>query len=167
VACLVTGYCARRLPVPVYGMSWEYRVSLIDAVIQLHSAGVQHNELIGGSILVDDNGRPIIVDFDLATIHECEQEMDVIFDDVEPDKDDFGCDEVHNICNLVRAWKPGHIRYLKTYRPLILDPEVLANKAPDWVSPEVALVEARRAISDYEKYLERRDACDWTVSYYY
>lgn len=90
VACIITSYCGERPSVPVYGMSWDFKALLIDAVGKIHCTGVQHNDLLERNIVIDDKSRLFIIDFDYAENREC----------------DFGCDELYAICRLAGIWMP-------------------------------------------------------------
>ncbi|KAI0948755.1 hypothetical protein AcV7_009412 [Taiwanofungus camphoratus] len=59
-------------------------------------------------------------------------------------------------------WTPRVIRYLQSYVPIEYAEtlELLASTAPDYVSPEEALVRAEQAVIKHNALLARRLACD-------
>ncbi|KAI0933452.1 hypothetical protein AcV5_005593 [Taiwanofungus camphoratus] len=162
-ACLVTQYSGERLPRPLIAMDWDFKCTVIEALIHLHVAGVKHNDFVQRNVLIDDEGTPFIIDFELAEPHECGQRMTIEVHAQEPHPNDFGCQELHNACCLTEMWTPRVIRYLQCYVPIEYAecPELLASTAPNYISPEDALVMAEYALIKHSERLAQRMACDW------
>ncbi|OBZ72963.1 hypothetical protein A0H81_07220 [Grifola frondosa] len=129
-SCLVTEYCGEMMKCPLFGMDWEFKQKVIQALVDIHWAGVKHNDFSERNIVVNSDNQPFIIDFDHAEPHECGLTMSIEFHTQEPDPDELGCLELYKVTNNSGAWFPRYIRYMHADVPVAwaLDgPERLAN----------------------------------------
>ena len=83
-------------------------MDVMDAVSQLHLAGVAHNDLSSGNVLLlpTPNGRkPRIADFDHAEKHICRRQLEIIEGAPAPPRSLFGCPELWEFANKLGIWR--------------------------------------------------------------
>lgn len=91
----------------------------MDAFVQIHDAGVKHCDVAERNVLVDDDGRVSIIDFEDAEEMECERIYSVpAAGDIGPNEEVFGCEELYELGYSLGIWKPCEypLRLLTTYR---------------------------------------------------
>ena len=54
----------------------------------------------------DEDVRVSVIDFEDATEHECEQDLPIKMYTYPPNKYEFGCEELYNICMGFHVWTP-------------------------------------------------------------
>lgn len=80
----------------------------MDAFVQIHDAGVKHRDVAERNVLVTDDGRVFIIDFEDAFKMRCRRTYSIpAVGDIGPNKKVFGCDELHDIGYALGLWKPG------------------------------------------------------------
>ena len=82
------------------------RVRVISAFVEIHNAGVAHNDVSERNVL-DRDGIPLVIDFEDATEEECERKMDVGVNNIRPHPQKFGCRELFALADELGLWKPG------------------------------------------------------------
>lgn len=83
-------------------------ITIAEAVLRIHAAGVQHNDLRLANILISaDKSEVRIVDFDDASEHTCARAMPVILYAWKPTIADFGCREIHDFVKDLGIWTLG------------------------------------------------------------
>ncbi|GJE90082.1 serine/threonine protein kinase [Phanerochaete sordida] len=111
------------------------RITIIEAVLRIHAAGVKHNDLRFPNILIsEDKSEVRIVDFDNASEHTCPRSMPVILYAWEPTLADFGCREIHDFVSDLEIWTSATVRYLGRLHSVHLSPtaeEMFKSAQPD------------------------------------
>lgn len=97
---------------------YMYRLDIVDHLLELHERGIQHGDFAEHNIVIDEDGKPFIVDFEHAETHECERTEDIIEGAIAPDKWDFGCYEIFDFCYDHRIWRTGTIYRCSVCRAL-------------------------------------------------
>lgn len=83
------------------------RLDVAEHILELREHGVQHGDLAERNIVVNQEGRPFIIEFEHATAHTCKRTMNVDEGVVCPDKLDFGCCEIYDFYFENGIWHPG------------------------------------------------------------
>ena len=110
------------------------RINIIEAVGSIHDAGVQHNDIKPDNILVSDADKIRIVDFDMATPHQCKGDLPVNLYAYEPFEDEFGCYELFEIVQEFGLWTPSkHNPSLFSCRPSLIRHTSYASIHGTWV----------------------------------
>ncbi|GJE90084.1 hypothetical protein PsYK624_062070 [Phanerochaete sordida] len=100
-------------PTTLKRVPMSLRITIAEAVLRIHAAGVQHNDLRLPNILISPDKREVrIVDFDNASQHDCPRAMPVILYAWEPTLAEFGCSELHDFISNLGIWTLDTIRYL-------------------------------------------------------
>jgi len=157
-ACLMTLYCGPTLDKDISYTSWDFRTRVVRALAEIHEYGVEHGDFRESNIVVGSDGKPYIIDFDRAKVHQCPRSIPIKPRGIEPAIADFDCKELWWACYNAEIWRPRKIRYLHQYWPVqnIGSVEELANFAPKGVSRQEALEKAVLAIDAYLKEVDRR-----------
>ncbi|OBZ74834.1 hypothetical protein A0H81_05260 [Grifola frondosa] len=133
-ACLVLDYIRESLSRCLWTMNAEFRHAALKTLRLIHHAGVQHNDLVERNIIVDENYRPFIIDFEIAgdINDKCGQVIPVIFNAKEPTCEEFGCEEMHDSCLIADVWQLRHVQFMHRYVPAewATTPDELAMRAP-------------------------------------
>ena len=87
------------------------RFDVVDAMCQIHRAGIRCNDFAEYNVL-NRNGVPIIIDFEDATEEVCQCKMEIIEDAFTPHPPDFNCKELFDVCQELEIWKPCTYLYL-------------------------------------------------------
>ncbi|KAH9941944.1 hypothetical protein B0H21DRAFT_752204 [Amylocystis lapponica] len=159
-SCLVLQYCGVPYDGDMMEASWTFKFGIVDCLLDIHTNGVQHNDIAECNIVVRENGLPCIIDFDCAIELRCDLSMNIIFHDVKPRLSEFGCKELHDVGCTLSVWKPNTVHYM-TFN---IDakwadtPELLATQAPEGAPLEEALRHARWTIERRRKFLAWRDS---------
>ncbi|TFY80851.1 hypothetical protein EWM64_g3168, partial [Hericium alpestre] len=103
-SCLVLSYCGVRIEGELEDLDVPFKKLLVHAAIDLHNADIVHGNLTEDNVL-NNNGRPVIIDFKDATEAECKAGV-VKFGAVEPDEFDFPCEELLDFFGFLKIWKP-------------------------------------------------------------
>ncbi|GJE90087.1 hypothetical protein PsYK624_062100 [Phanerochaete sordida] len=134
------------------------RITIAEAVLRIHAAGVQHNDLRLANILISaDKSEVRIVDFDDASEHPCARAMPVILYAWKPTIADFGCREIHDFVKDLGIWTLATVRYLGQLHSVHLSStaeKMLKHAKPDIPNePEDHLL--ARADTLLQKYAKR------------
>ncbi|KDQ19087.1 hypothetical protein BOTBODRAFT_103494 [Botryobasidium botryosum FD-172 SS1] len=107
-ACIVIDYCGVPLKVTLDRVNRDDLKKVVDAVVAIHKAGVIHNDLYERNIVFLD-GRPFIINFELAIPHKCSAPR-IFIGGPQPNDYDFGCDELYILCSdeMANLWSPGN-----------------------------------------------------------
>ncbi|GBE89702.1 hypothetical protein SCP_1700260 [Sparassis crispa] len=163
-ACLLLEYCGEELTRKLRYTSWDFRRQVLDSLLEIHRRGVVHNDVRERNIVINKEGRPIIVDFDISDSknHDCPVKLPIQFDVPEPDRFHFGCDELHWAGQLADVWLPTTFLFLGRRVPIKYtdSPELLAKVAPSGTSPEEALERAHVYYQMFRTALEKRKRCE-------
>ncbi|EKM59914.1 uncharacterized protein PHACADRAFT_181850 [Phanerochaete carnosa HHB-10118-sp] len=88
----------------------KLRIAIVEAVLRIHAAGVQHNDLCESNILISADGREArLVDFDHATKHRCMRRMRITLYSYPPLEADVQCEEVYEIASIMDIWPPRYV----------------------------------------------------------
>ncbi|GBE89721.1 hypothetical protein SCP_1700450 [Sparassis crispa] len=160
-ACLVLQDCGERLYKEFFATSWTFRYDLIIAMSKIHNAGVAHRDFAPRNIVVSNDNKPFIIDFDRAKKHDCYAATDIIFNTPEPREMRDQCQELWLACKSVDVWKPRSLRYMGYFVPLEYadTPEMLATRAPEGTPEEEALKQARLSIAIHKERMRLRAHC--------
>ncbi|KAJ3559585.1 hypothetical protein NM688_g249 [Phlebia brevispora] len=99
-------------------VSYELCVKAIEILMAIHERGLQHNDFCGRNVVVDSLENPqrvVVIDFELATPHECRRKLDIALYQFPPDYDDFGCRELHQAATISRIWTPTAVHVFGGY----------------------------------------------------
>lgn len=80
--------------------------AIINLVDRLHQHGLSHGDLSERNILVRD-GCPTLVDLEKVQPHNCDRKMLVRAGAIEPEVDEFGCEELHDVVRQMGFWAPS------------------------------------------------------------
>ena len=100
-------YLCETMPIP----QRVCRFDVVDAMCQIHRAGIRYNDFAEYNVL-NRNGVPIIIDFEDATEEVCQCKMEIIEDAFTPHPPDFNCKELFDVCQELEIWKPCTYLYL-------------------------------------------------------
>ncbi|OBZ74796.1 hypothetical protein A0H81_05244 [Grifola frondosa] len=162
--CLVLDYIGKPLTRCLFTMNFQFRFSVIQALVTIHSLGVKHGDFSENSIVVDENYRPYIIDFEWAEQHVCQKSMPIVFNAEEPEWKEFNCDELHDACTEAQAWLPRTVDYLRQKVPVkfAYSAKELVKHAPKSYSYEAAYRAALRVVHDLQEWYDERaffDGC--------
>ncbi|KAJ6625357.1 hypothetical protein B0H10DRAFT_2003130 [Mycena sp. CBHHK59/15] len=104
VSCLVTQYCGSPLERDLYHTDHAFKVELLKTVDLLHRRGINHGDLSERNIL-NDNGRPVLVDLEDVSPHTCDLHLRVVQGALAPQIEEFGCAELHDLILNMGFWK--------------------------------------------------------------
>lgn len=83
------------------------RLKIMDAFVQIHDAGVKHCDVAERNVLVNDNGRVSVIDFEDAIKMRCQRTYRVpAAGDIGPNPKVFGCEELCDLGFTLDIWKP-------------------------------------------------------------
>ena len=68
--------------------------------------GLEHGDIRPDNV-INRNGYPVFIDFELTKPHKCGRKMSLEFGPIEPETEDFGCDELFNMMLSIGAWNRG------------------------------------------------------------
>ncbi|KAL6301408.1 kinase-like domain-containing protein [Sparassis latifolia] len=114
-ACLVTEYCGNTLETSFDCIDTQLRIDIIEALAKIHAAGVQHGDIREYNVVLYQNRQPTIIDFDRAEKHQCLCPRPILFDVTEPYRNEFGCNELYQICLDCDVWTPNMVRCSSGY----------------------------------------------------
>lgn len=86
------------------------REAIVSSLKAIHDAGVQHNHLDEYNVVINERGRPFIIDFEHAEEHACGRKMDIVVNALRPAPSQFGCTELWNVIDDMGLWKPCELR---------------------------------------------------------
>ncbi|TFY83793.1 hypothetical protein EWM64_g212 [Hericium alpestre] len=146
-SCLVLSYCGVRIEGELEDLDTSFKTLLVEAVIDLHNADVVHGNLLEDINILNNGGRPVIIDFKDATEEKCQAGV-VQIGALQPDEFDFPCEELLDFLTVLKIWKPRNFIYIGSVQHISMmqDPRKLAATAPDWWPWEAAMQEAYRVI---------------------
>ncbi|GJE90081.1 serine/threonine protein kinase [Phanerochaete sordida] len=156
VRCIITEEWGTSMAT-VKHIPMELRITIAEAALRIHAAGVQHNDLRLTNILISsDNSEVRITDFDNAGEHDCGRAMPVILYSWEPTLADFGCQEIHDFMCYFGLWTPDDVFYLHRWHSIHLSStaeEMLENAKPDVPGEpeEQLLAKADAVLKQYTK----------------
>ncbi|THH16001.1 hypothetical protein EW146_g4580 [Bondarzewia mesenterica] len=111
VGVLVLSYCGKRVERMFSAWDPKFKSDLIDVFLEIHLAGVSHNDVAERNVL-DWNGKPIVIDFEESSDEECGLKMPIEEGALKPEAAEFNCTELHELCTDLRIWKPSPARLL-------------------------------------------------------
>lgn len=79
---------------------------MVDTVIRLHEAGVEHNDITEDNVIFYKN-RWFLIDFEDADEHKCGGRMVIKEGDIAPPETVFGCSELWNLAMDLGVWRTG------------------------------------------------------------
>lgn len=80
----------------------------MNAFVQIHKAGVYHGDVAERNVLISEEGRVSVIDFEDALELECERRLPIPYlGDLGPNDKEFGCPELCELGWAMRMWKPG------------------------------------------------------------
>lgn len=86
---------------------YQCRLKILDAFVQIHDAGVKHRDVTEENVLINDEGRVSIIDFEGATKMRCRRIYSVPAPgDIGPNKKVWGCQELYDLGYALEIWKP-------------------------------------------------------------
>ncbi|KAI0800076.1 hypothetical protein C8Q74DRAFT_1190409 [Fomes fomentarius] len=108
-AVLVMDDCGNRMSESLRCQPLATRVHVVEALLAIHQAGIQHNDLAERNIVLSSRtGQqriPFIVDFGDATEHVCPVDRNQVqLDHPAPNRIEFGCDEMWEVCEETDTW---------------------------------------------------------------
>ncbi|KAI0683808.1 hypothetical protein C8T65DRAFT_702480 [Cerioporus squamosus] len=120
---LVLQYCSVPLSSWLKYYSRDIRFQAVNALLDIHKAGVQHNDFVERNLVVskdvDGNLHVRVVDFGNACDHTCQVQCDVIkLYDMEPRQVDFDCGELYNVCLEAEVWRDRSVYCFGRYIPV-------------------------------------------------
>lgn len=83
------------------------RFDFIMCVMDIHTNGVQHNDIAERNVVVRADGRPCLIDFDCASEHRCDCKATIELHAKEPPIWEVGCKELHHVGHMLVVWKPS------------------------------------------------------------
>lgn len=79
----------------------------MSAFDQIHQAGVEHDDVAERNVLVNEQGRVSVIDFEHAFPTRCWRRVPIpALGDLGPDRNRLLCDELWNLGWSMRMWKP-------------------------------------------------------------
>ncbi|OBZ74442.1 hypothetical protein A0H81_05259 [Grifola frondosa] len=152
--CLVLGYIGKTLEYYLYAMNRKFRCAVMQAILMIHCAGVEHRDFDEQNIVVDENNKPFIIDFDSSEPHECGLAMRIKFGAKEPERHELGCDELYEAAEMAEAWTPRLVFYIRRCVPIEFakDVETLMTRAPKGISPTDARCAAEATLQDLDEW---------------
>ncbi|KAI0643222.1 hypothetical protein C8Q79DRAFT_915667 [Trametes meyenii] len=112
--CLITTWEGDTLDEEPYTRDVAYRSRILDALLAIHRAGVEHCDLeeLSRNILMKDTGEVFVIDFAESKEHQCGLPSDYQFQFYTPlpRLGNFPCSELHDIAQQLDVWYPGEFR---------------------------------------------------------
>ncbi|OBZ74459.1 hypothetical protein A0H81_05251 [Grifola frondosa] len=151
--CLVLGYIGKTLEYYLYAMNNKFRCAVINAILAIHCTGVEHCDFDERNIVVDENNKPFIIDFDSSKRHHCGLAMRIKFGAKKPERHEIGCDELYDAAQMAEVWTPRLVLYIHRYVPIEFakDVETLMTKAPKGLSAKAARCAAEATLQDLDE----------------
>ncbi|GJE91877.1 hypothetical protein PsYK624_080280 [Phanerochaete sordida] len=106
VVCLILEYFPADRSVPYWKRPLETKEDVAYSMLELHFAGLNHNNFDDDHILVSERGEVRIIDFDQATAHTCNAKDDINVWGSEQSEVKFGCIEMCEVIKLLELWTP-------------------------------------------------------------
>ncbi|EIN07925.1 hypothetical protein PUNSTDRAFT_114333 [Punctularia strigosozonata HHB-11173 SS5] len=98
--------------------SYEQSKNIVTRLGLLHHHGhLEHNDFHPRNIVWWKNTEPIIVDLAHAIEHECAQQYPIVPLILYPDVDEFGCDELHDVCVQFGIWFNELVKFRNVWIP--------------------------------------------------
>lgn len=83
------------------------RLKILDAYVQIHDAGVKHRSVGERNVVINDEGRVSIIDFEKATKVRCKRTYSLPAPgDIGPNEKVWGCQELCDVGYALEIWKP-------------------------------------------------------------
>ncbi|KAH9940236.1 hypothetical protein B0H21DRAFT_893702 [Amylocystis lapponica] len=115
VSCLLLQDCGRKiseLNVDAPGLwmtRWVFRERVMRSLERIHhykvDYGFFHGDFDTDAVVVDETGRPFIVDFDEASEHDGCDEKSIAFHTMPLPTEDIECQELYDAAVLMQAWR--------------------------------------------------------------
>ncbi|KAH9940251.1 hypothetical protein B0H21DRAFT_710946 [Amylocystis lapponica] len=115
VSCLLLQDCGRKISeinadAPDLWMTrWAFRERVMKNLEHIRNYkvnyGFMHGDFDANAIVVDDTGRPFIIDFDQASEHNGCEEENIIFHCMPPPSGAIQCQELFSAAVLMQAWR--------------------------------------------------------------
>ncbi|GJE91876.1 hypothetical protein PsYK624_080270 [Phanerochaete sordida] len=112
VACLILEHCQADHSVSCWERSLEIKEDIAYGMLDIHFAGLKHNNFDDDHILVSERGEVRIIDFDQATAHTCSAKDDINVWGYEQSEVKFGCFEMCDVINELELWTPVAVTLL-------------------------------------------------------
>lgn len=104
---MLLGPCEIQLIYPLSSVMAGHRLKVMDAFDQIHQVGVQHDDIAERNVLVNEEGRVFIIDFEHSFPSKCKRRVPI------PGLGDLGIERSKLLCNelwdlgwSLRMWKP-------------------------------------------------------------
>ncbi|GJE91917.1 hypothetical protein PsYK624_080690 [Phanerochaete sordida] len=110
VVCIILEHFPADRSVPYWERPLEIREDIAYGMLDVHFAGIRHNDFDDDHILVSDQGKIRIVGFDQATEHKCGAKDDINVWGYEQSAVKFGCIEMHSVIKLLDLWTPVFVK---------------------------------------------------------
>lgn len=80
----------------------------MEAILRVHAASIQHNDLRESNILVSANNLEVrLIDFGEATEHQCRCRKQIVLYSYPPSESEVMCDEVYETAYVMDIWTPS------------------------------------------------------------
>ncbi|KAJ7046901.1 hypothetical protein C8F04DRAFT_1062110 [Mycena alexandri] len=104
IACLVLEYWGECLQQPFQVLSLDLKIQILERLGAIHREGLLHGDFAERNVLLFE-GDVRIIDFDQTESgHDCHCKMDFTPGEKLPDMEEFGCDQLFEICRYLRIW---------------------------------------------------------------
>ncbi|TDL16460.1 hypothetical protein BD410DRAFT_901996 [Rickenella mellea] len=110
ITCLVLEDCGSPMETWLHDASVEFCFQVAKLLMQLHDAGIQHNDISEVNIVIKDN-KPRLIDLSHATPHKCDRTEDIEPGKLRPDALKFACTELHDFASEHGIWEATDIFY--------------------------------------------------------
>lgn len=125
-------------------------MDLVDTIIRLHKAGIEHNDLDEDNIIFHKN-RWFLIDFEEANKHKCGGRMAINEGAIAPPETAFGCSELWNLAMDLGVWRTGKLIRVSSGESLLILEEGLVRLFGSWFREET--IESRE---DLVRFARRR-----------
>lgn len=84
---------------------------------KIHKAGVCHDDVTEDNVLLSEDGRVVVIDFEEAVQVKCHRSLAIPrLGEIQPDANEFRCDELWQLGCAMRMWKPcTHLCLIASY----------------------------------------------------
>ncbi|PSR76124.1 hypothetical protein PHLCEN_2v8674 [Hermanssonia centrifuga] len=116
IACILLEYCGPTMGGYFKDYDIPTRGKIIEALVHIHNAGVQHNDFDTYHVILDQSDsrdlKVRIVDFGHADKHTCRRKMEIRPYEFAPWQGDFSCSELYDLAYCTDFWTPTWFSFM-------------------------------------------------------
>ncbi|EKM53041.1 uncharacterized protein PHACADRAFT_210780 [Phanerochaete carnosa HHB-10118-sp] len=131
IVCLVLEYMGEPAEDGLGSLDMDVRLEVLRSVVQVHLAGVMHNDINDDNVLFSStpDSKPRIIDFEHAEKHKCRRKLEIVEGAPVPERLLFGCPELWDLAANMGIWRSQYVCFYGEYvdEDTIDSPQVLID----------------------------------------